>query len=54
MSLSKQFSQFSRYAGVGAMAVVVLTPLAVMLATSLKTQRQIFDFGIHIPLRPDA
>ncbi len=41
-----------RTLGVGAMACVVLLPLAVMLATSLKTQRQIFDSGFTFLFTP--
>jgi multiple sugar transport system permease protein len=42
----------ARYTGVGIMAVLVLMPLAVMLATSLKTQRQIFDSGFTFLFTP--
>jgi multiple sugar transport system permease protein len=42
----------ARYVGVGLMALVVLMPLAVMLATSFKTQRQIFDSGFTFLFTP--
>jgi multiple sugar transport system permease protein len=41
-----------RYAGVSLMAIVVLLPLLVMLATSFKTQRQIFDSGFTFFFTP--
>lgn len=42
----------ARYLGVISMAVLVLMPLAVMVATSLKTQRQIFDSGFTFFFTP--
>ena len=39
------FALIGRYASVGVFAALVLLPIAVMVATSLKTQRQIFDSG---------
>jgi multiple sugar transport system permease protein len=41
-----------RYLGVSALALFALLPLAVMLATSLKTQRQIFDSGFTFFFTP--
>ncbi len=41
-----------RYAGVSLMAIAVLLPLLVMLATSFKTQRQIFDSGFSFFFTP--
>ena len=41
-----------RYFGVSAMAALVLMPLAVMVATSLKTQRQIFESGFTFLFTP--
>ena len=42
----------ARYAGVMLLAVFVLVPLAVMFATSLKTQRQIFESGFTFLFTP--
>jgi multiple sugar transport system permease protein len=41
-----------RYVGIILLAIVVLTPLAVMLATSFKTDRQIFDAGFSFFFMP--
>ncbi len=49
---SKQAAVVARYVAVVALAVFVLLPLAVMVATSLKTQRQIFDSGFTFLFTP--
>jgi multiple sugar transport system permease protein len=52
MSIRVTLGTTARYLGVGTMALLVLMPLAVMLATSLKTQRQIFDSGFTFLFTP--
>jgi multiple sugar transport system permease protein len=52
MTETGRFAQGLRYLGVCSLAVAVLMPLAVMLATSLKTQRQIFDSGFTFLFTP--
>jgi multiple sugar transport system permease protein len=52
MAANSTLGTLTRYACVGGMAAVVLMPLAVMLATSLKTQRQIFDSGFTFLFTP--
>jgi multiple sugar transport system permease protein len=52
MMTRENIGSVGRYIGVGIMATLVLMPLAVMLATSLKTQRQIFDSGFTFLFTP--
>lgn len=44
--------EIGRYILVGSLAVIVLAPLAIMLATSLKTQRQTFESGFSFFFAP--
>jgi multiple sugar transport system permease protein len=52
MTNQTSLSSLLRLLCVGLMAFVVLLPLAVMLATSFKTQRQIFDSGFTFFFTP--
>jgi multiple sugar transport system permease protein len=52
MAARNQHSAALRYFGVSFLAVAVLLPLAVMVATSLKTQRQIFESGFTFIFTP--